>query len=219
MKKRLLGTSFILLSVIFGFSQKKITEGTIVYNLTVNSDDPNPKMIDGLDGATNTVYIKGKLSRTEFVSIYGVQSTIIDKKSGNITLLKEFGEKKYMISLNPTDWLEMNRQYDSVTFSYDNETKSIAGYNCKKAVGKLKTGESFTVYYTTDLVPENQEFQYSNRSLPGLALQYETTYNGKKAVYTASSINFNPVPIAKFDLPKNGFRVMSYEESKKAVSN
>src|SRR6185369_5689282 len=112
-----------ILSVISVFSQKKITEGTIVYNLVVNTNDSTLKLSDGLDGATNTVFIKGKMSRSEFVSIYGTQTTIIDGKAKNVTLLKEFGGKKYMITLQPEDWRETNRKYDSVSFSFENESK------------------------------------------------------------------------------------------------
>jgi len=218
MKKSIVLSCFIFLAATV-FSQKRITEGVIVYNLVVNTNDSTPKLADGLDGATNTVYIKGRLSRSEFVSIYGTQTTIIDNKTKNVTLLKEYGGKKYMITLLPADWTETNKKYDSVSFSFENDYKTIAGYNCRKAIGKLKSGETFIVYYTTDLLPDNQEFQYSNKTLPGLALEYETTIGNKKAVFTAASVSFNPVPIAKFDLPKSGFRVITYEESKKARSN
>jgi GLPGLI family protein len=218
MKKSFVLSGFLLLAAI-AFSQKRITEGVIVYNLVVNTNDSTPKLADGLDGATNTVYIKGKLSRSEFVSIYGTQTTIIDNKTKNVTLLKEYGGKKYMITLLPADWTETNKKYDSVSFSFENDYKTIAGYNCRKAIGKLKSGETFIVYYTPDLLPDNQEFQYSNKTLPGLALEYETNIGNKKAVFTAASVSFNPVPIAKFDLPKSGFRVITYEESKKAGSN
>ena len=37
--------------------------------------------------------------------------------------------------------------------------------------------------------------------------------------YTVSTINFNPVPQAKLDIPKGGYRVMTYEESKGAEMN
>ena len=204
----------VLFSFTKTFAQKKFTEGTIVYNVTVNTNDPKPKIGDGLDGATNTVYIKGKMNRSELVSVFGAQSTIIDGKTGNITVLKEYGDKKYMIKMTPGDWIEYNQKYDSVTFTYENETKTIAGYICKKAIGKLKNGETFTVYYTTELIPENQDFQYTTKSLPGLALEYETIMGKNKVTFTASSVNFNPVPIAKFDLPKSGYRVMTYQESK-----
>lgn len=47
-------------------------------------------------------------------------------------------------------------------------------------------------------------------------MQYEATMGKQKVTYTVSSINFNLVPAAKFDLPKSGYRVMTYEETKSA---
>src|SRR6185369_4962768 len=215
------GRSLILLilslfAFVSLFAQKKFSEGSIVYNVVVNTNDPTPKLADGFDGATNTIYIKGKLSRSELVSVFGTKSTIIDGRTGNVDVLKEYGEKKYMISMTPADWTEANQKYDSVMFTYLDEYKTIAGYNCRKAVGKLKNGESFIVYYTTELVPENQNFQYSNRTLPGLALEYESNLGKNKVVFSASKISFDPVPASKFDLPKSGFRIMTYKESKAA---
>jgi len=198
------------------FAQKKFSEGSIVYNVAVNTNDPNPKLADGFDGATNTIYLKGKLSRSELVSVFGTQSTIIDGRTGNVEVLKEYGETKYMISMTPADWVEANQKYDSVSFTYLDEYKTIAGYNCRKATGKLKNGESFTVFYTTELIPENQNFQYSNRTLPGLALEYESNLGKNKVIFSASKISFDPVPASKFDLPKTGFRKMTYKESKVA---
>src|SRR5678815_3186988 len=83
------------------FAQKKFSEGSIVYNVVVNTNDPNPKLADGFDGATNTIYIKGKLSRSELVSVFGTQSTIIDGRSGNVNVLKEYGDKRYIITMTP----------------------------------------------------------------------------------------------------------------------
>ncbi len=212
----LIFTSLILFSGTAIFAQKKFSEGSIVYNVVVNTNDPNPKLADGFDGATNTIYIKGKLSRSELVSVFGTQSTIIDGRTGKVSVLKEYGDKKYMISMTPADWIEANQKYDSVTFTYENEYKTIAGYSCRKAIGKLKNGETFIVYYTTGLIPENQDFQYSNKSLPGLALEYESNLGKNKVIFSASKISFDPVPAAKFDLPKSGFRIMTYQESKGA---
>ncbi len=210
--------SILIISLIFSFTaifaQKKFSEGSIVYNVVVNTNDPNPKLADGFDGATNTIYIKGKLSRSELVSVYGTQSTIIDGRTGNVNVLKEYGDKRYMIRMTPADWVEANQKYDSATFIYENEYKTIAGYNCRKAIGKLKNGETFVVYYTTELIPENQDFQYSNKSLPGLALEYESNLGKNKVIFSASKISFDPVPASKFDLPKSGFRIMTYQESK-----
>ena len=149
------------------------------------------------------------------VSPLGTQSTIIDGVKNTIVILKEYGEQKYMINLKPEEWKDANKRYEDVTFAFDNtETKTILGYKCNKAVGKLKDGTSFTVWYTTDLLPVNKDFQYANRSLPGLALEYETNMGDLKMTYTASKISFSPVPAAKFDIPKSGFRLLTYQESK-----
>lgn len=210
---------FILFSFASSLAQTKFSEGNIVYNVTVNTNDPNPKLADGFDGATNTIYIKGKLSRSELVSVFGTQSTIIDGRTGKVSVLKEYGDKKYIINMTSADWIEANQKYDSVTFSYENEYKTIAGYNCQKAIGKLKNGETFTVYFAKELIPENQDFQYSNRYLPGLALEYESNLGKNKVIFSASKISFDPVPASKFDLPKTGFRIMTYQESKTAGKN
>jgi GLPGLI family protein len=209
----------ILTWFIFGiftvsFGQTKFSEGSIVYNIAVVTNDANPKLADGFDGATNTIYVKGQLSRSELVSVYGTQSTIIDGRTGKVTVLKEYGDKKYMIEMSPADWIEANAKYDSVVFTYENEFKTIAGYNCQKTTGRLKNGETFTVYFTKELIPENKDFQYSNKSLPGLALEYESNLGKNKVTFSASKVSFDPVPASKFVLPKTGFRVLTYQESK-----
>lgn len=210
-------TTLVALTLFFAFSaigQKKFTEGTISYDIVINTGSDKPKAADFFDGATSTVYLAGNKSRTEMVSSLGTQSTIIDGNKNSIVILKEYGEQKYMIQLTPANWKEANRKFENVQFTYSDDSKTILGYNTKKAVGRLADGTTFTVWYTTELVPENKDFQYVNRSLPGLAMQYESNVGSLNVVYTVSKLNFSPVPSAKFDLPKAGYRVMSYEESK-----
>lgn len=214
MKKVISLVALIVFLTVSAEGQKKFTEGTISYDIVINTGSDKPKAADFFDGATSTVYLAGNKSRTEMVSSLGTQSTIIDGAKNNIVILKEYGEQKYMIQLTPANWKEANRKFENVQFTYSDDTKTILGYKTKKAVGKLADGTTFTVWYTTDLIPENKDFQYVNRSLPGLAMQYESNMGSLNVVYTVSKLNFNPVPSAKFDLPKAGYRVMSYEESK-----
>ena len=197
-------------------AQKSITEATISYDIVISNSNPNPQIADMLDGATSIVYLKGPSSRSEMISSLGTQSTIIDGKTGNVTVLKDYGEQKYMITMTPGNWKESNKKYEGVNFDFIDEYKTIAGYKCQKALGKFADGATFTVFFTKDLVPQNKDFQYLNRNLPGLALQYEASFGKLMVTYTVSNINFNPVPVAKFDVPKSGYRVMTYDESKKA---
>ena len=211
--KKIIFTLLTFTAVFAAFSQKKLTEATISYDIVINTGTDRPRAADFFDGATSTVYIKGAKSRTEMVSSLGTQATIVDGK--NISVIKEYGQQKYIIQMNPENWKEANKKYEDVSFTYSEETKTIMGYKCKKAIGKLSDGGTFTVWYTPDLVPENKDFQYVNRSLPGLAMEYESNMSGNlKVTYTVAKISFNPVPAAKFDLPKSGYRVLTYDESK-----
>jgi len=195
-------------------AQRRLTEATISYDIVINTSNKTPQAADLLDGATSVVYLKSNSSRADMISSLGTQATIVDGKSGNVTVLKEYGEQKYMITMTPANWKESNKKYEGVSFTYVEEYKTISGYNCQKAIGKLADSSTFNVYFTRELVPVNKDFQYLNRNLPGLAMQYEATLGNMLVTYTVSGINFNPVQQSKFDLPKSGFRVMSYEESK-----
>lgn len=194
-------------------AQKRLTEATITYNILINTKGDTLQAADLLDGATSVIYLKGASSRSEMVSSLGTQATIIDGRSGNVTILKDYGEQKFMIRMTPENWKESNKKYEGVVFSYGDEFKTIAGYNCQKATGTLPDGTTFTVYFTRELIPVNKEFQYLNKNLPGLAMQYEAGLGNMMVTYTVSTINFNPVPQNKLELPKSGFRVMTYEES------
>src|SRR5687767_4676049 len=207
---------FILFAAIPAMAQKRLTEATISYDIVINTSNNTPQAADLLDGATSIIYLKENSSRSEMISSLGTQATIIDGKTGNVTILKDYGEQKYMIKMTPANWVESNKKYEGITFTYENEFKTIAGYNCQKAIGKLADGSTFTVYFTKDLVPVNKDFQYLNKNLPGLAMQYEASMGKLMVTYTVANINFNPVPQAKLDLPRSGYRVMTYEESKAA---
>ena len=206
---------FSLASSIPVSAQKKLTEATISYDIVINTNNSKPQAADLLDGATSVIYLKGTSSRSEMISSLGTQATVIDGKTGNVTILKNYGEQKYMIKMTPANWKESNKKYDGITFTYFNEYDSIAGYKCQKAIGRLPDSTTFTVYFTRDLVPVNKDFEYINKNLPGLAMKYEAIQGKRIVTYTVSGINFNPVLQSKFDLPTSGYRVMTYEESKR----
>jgi GLPGLI family protein len=144
--------SFFLLTGILGafniHAQKKITEGTISYDIVVNTGNNNPSIADMFNGATSIVYLKGYQTRFERVSSLGVESTIVDAKTGNVTVLKEYGEQKYMITMTPDNWKDANKKYEGIVFKYEEEYKTIADYKCQKAIGTMKDGTTITVYFT-----------------------------------------------------------------------
>jgi GLPGLI family protein len=209
---------FILLlsfSLYASYGQKLITEGVLVYTMTVETTGSEPKMGDMFDGATTTIYLKGTQSRSEMVSSLGSTVTILDNKTGSGVMLKEYSGQKLMITLTAEDFVKVNRKYEGITFEPTNESAVIYGYKCKKAIAKLRDGSSFSVFYTTDMNTTNKSYDYEFKNLPGLALQYEGQTKNMKFKYTISKISIEAVSSSKFDLPKSGYRVLSYDETNK----
>lgn len=204
----------ILFNLTFGWAQKKVSELTLVYTATITTGSKEPRLGDAFDGSTTTVYVKGSMSRSEMVSALASFTTIYDGKTGSSVILQEVSGQKILIRMTAEDWKDKNKRYEGITFNNTDETKTIAGYTCTKAIAKMSDGATFTVYYTKEIVPDNMDFNYQFKNLNGLPLEYELKQGSVTINYTASSISLNPVPASKFDIPKSGYRELTYEESR-----
>ena len=211
----LITLAFTLVAGHAAEAQKKVSELTLVYDASISTGDNQPKLADAFDGATTTVYIKGTMSRSEMVSALATFTTIHDSRTGSAVVLQEISGQKLLIHMTTEDWKDKNKRYEGITFTNTAETKTIAGYTCIKAIATMKDGSTFSVFYTKDIVPENSDYNVQFRNLEGLPLEYELVQGKLKIKYTVSKINLNPVPASKFDLPKSGYRELTYEESKK----
>jgi GLPGLI family protein len=191
-------------------AQKKISDFSIVYDYEiVNGSTAKP-----ITGSTS-IFVKGNMSRTETGSQSYSSSIIHDATTGAAVILKEVSGQKILIHLTPENWRQINAADEGITFSNIGETKIIAGYKCTKAVAKTKDGSEYSVYFTSELSVDNSDYNLKFKDLGGLALEYEISKGAIKIKYTVSKLNLNPVPESKFDIPKTGYREMTFEESKK----
>lgn len=216
MKKTLYSLLIVLLmpfSIVK--SQKKVSDITLVYTASITTGAKVIGLADAFDGTTATVYIKGTMSRSEMASALASFTTIHDAKNGSSVILQEVSGQKLLIRMNADDWKDKNKNYEDITFTNTAETKTIAGYNCIKAIAKLKDGSSFSVFYSNEIVPDNLEYNYQFKNLNGLPLEYELKQDNLVIRYTADKVSLTPVPASKFDTPKSGYRELTYEESKK----
>jgi GLPGLI family protein len=208
-------TTFLII-LLFSFSasiaqdSKIVGDCTVTYNLTIEDANADPNIVKALSGATKVLYIKGSKSRSELISTGFQQTTIYDTKSDTVIVLREMGANKYISYLSGSKLAEQNKKFEGITFSQTNDTKIILGYECKRVVAKLENGTTYNVYYTPAIVPSNKEYEYQFKDLPGFVLEYDGEFeNGKSKVkYSASKITLTPVPNAKFDIPKSGYRVI-----------
>jgi hypothetical protein len=205
------------ISVQMVVAQKVVSELTITYDITVETNSTNPNIINMFNGATTTAYLKQNSHRTDQVNGLGNTTTIYDSKTNTAAILKEYGQQKLMIKLTSANWADFNNKYKGVKYTKTTDKKEIAGYNCFKYNGTLADSTSFVVYATEEIAPEAKDYNAQFKGIKGLVLQYEmssgTGDNKIKVINTASKVSTTPVPPAKFELPKSGYRVMTYEES------
>ena len=209
---------FLLLFSTGSRAQKILSEGIIYFDISVQTGSNEPQMADMFDGAKATIFLRGSWSRSELTSSLGSTATIYDHRAGNGVVLRDFGSQKLLIKMNQENWADKNKKYEGIEFKETGETKMIAGYICQRAEALLKDGSRFTVFYTREVKIENEEYDPQFKNLPGTALEYESVVGNLKIKYTASKISFDPVPMQKFEIPKNGYRELTYEESTKKGS-
>ena len=203
---------FILTGLpFFGISQKRVGDLSLVYNSVIsNSQDTNRKI-----SSITSYFLKGNLSRSDINSSQFSSVTIYDSKTGSGVILKEVNGQKLLIRLNEENWEQKNSRFTGLNFIKTNETKTIAGYSCGQAKASSPGGFEITVYYTRDLIPENKAYDPQFRNLDGLPLEYELQKGNLHIKYTLVSVNLNPVPASKFDIPTSGYRELTYDESLK----
>jgi len=189
--------------------QRIVAECTVVYK--VESHDASDGSMR--QKATKTVYIKSNNARIDLVAPAYAQSTIYNKSTGMATVLRSFGEDKYMTSLNAKQWRKLNMPLDSMQIQLTTDSISVLDYSCKKALLQLKNGTTVTVYYTTVIIPSVRDYEYMFKDIPGFVLGYEMVDDlGVKTIFRATQINlYNPVAASKFDIPTKGYRILSVE--------
>ena len=201
------------LSFQLTFAQQRIVaECTVVYK--VESQDAFDASVQLK--ATKMVYIKSNNARIDLVAPAYAQSTIYNKTTATATVLRSFGEDKYMTPLNAQQWRKVNAGLDSIQMQITGDSISILDYTCKKAVLQLKDGTQVIVFFTPAIIPSVREYEYMFKDIPGFVLWYEMKDgDGKKTMFSATQINlYNPVAASRFDIPTKEYRVIEMEASR-----
>ena len=208
--------SFLLiLSLLIGswaWAQKRFSEGIISFY--VETEVNGVKEVLSLNGVC---FFKGAHYRSNLISSLGSSTTIFDAREGVGAVFHELGSQKVLINLNRDQWTDRNSllKNKELVFSLTGDTSSILGYNCQKAVAVLSDSSQLEVLYTSEILPENTDTEWQFQQLEGLVLFVKMVKRDATVIFKASALNFDPVPIQKFDVPNSGYRIMDYEESKK----
>ena len=168
-------TSFLIVFLfVINFSHAQ--ELKIKYDIIMKSSDPAMQtQLQMSEGSTLTLYAKGDKSRVEMkMGELMTTTTIIDltKKRG-LTLMDGMLGKQGA-TFEGEDFEKFSSTDSDAEIELVDETKTILGYKCKKAIAYLEDdGGEMVFWYTEDIdVADAFLGEYSKFGLPGVALEY-----------------------------------------------
>ena len=195
------------------YAQKVVNEASLIYNISIVSLNEKGNTAKPLDGATLNLYVRKTDSMSDMISSLGKESNLFDAKTGNGFILKGYSGQKLMITLTRENWKQKNQYFSNLKFSIDNTEHSMAGYTCRKATAKTEEGKDFIVYFLPDFTFANKEYNNAFAQIPGIPVYYELESGKLKFTYTLTGISYDNISPNKFEVPKTGFRVMTYDEN------
>lgn len=188
--------------------QKMIGDLSVQYELSAASQQQVDSTM--IQSASKTLLVRGGMSKSTIVFNDFSQSTIHNESGDKAYVLYHVNNQDYMSVLSAAQWEDQYSKYKDMQVTFDqNDTKTILGYHCIKAVAKLKDGSSVNMYYTPELKTTVGDNPYEYQLIPGLILEYEAQVMKRyKITLIATKLDFGPVPAAKFIIPKEGYRLL-----------
>jgi GLPGLI family protein len=212
MKKLMTGVAILMATL----SHAQLKEGFIAYAMTLEGLPADQAAMMG--DMESKIYFKDKKSYYEMNSMMVTVKSVSDEK-GTLTLMDQMGNKSYIKMTKEEIEKKTAESKDKIKdakIEYTNDTKTIAGYECKKAnvtYTTPKDGEQKTEVWYTEKVPYVQGGRRANggdpfNGLKGMPLEYSMNQGPMKVKMMAKEISQEKVPDSKFVLSTEGYTEM-----------
>lgn len=209
MKTKLL--SLLCLTLLIGGINAQTFEGKLTFGIDYELPEAMEAQRSMLPSEMIIYIAKGHV-RIEQKTMMGDQNVITDTKAKKTVLLMNMMGKKMAITMT-----DDGKEKPTPKIIYSKETKTIAGYECKKAtyITKDEAGEDqeLEVFYTEEIPSE------ANDKLPGLKgypLEYAINAQGMLMTLAAKSVSKEKVSKKLFQIPE-GYEEMSMEDFMKSM--
>ncbi len=200
----------------------QIKEGIITYAMTMEGLPPEQAAMIGDMELKST--FKNTMVLTEMSSMMFTNQTLVDDK-GMVMLMEQMGNKIAVKQTKEEMEKEEAKQKEKPAdpkIEYTTETKTIAGYECKKAivtmVGKDKKEEKMEIWYSDKFENLNKEGKGRGQSfmkgLKGVPFEYSGAQGPMKFKMVAKEVSIEPVADSKFELSTEGYKMMTMDELK-----
>ena len=178
----------ILLFTVFAFTSFVVAqtdfEGKVIYTISYKDLPEEMKAMEGMLAKNMTIVMKGSKSRVEQSQMMGKNVVVSDMDQKNGFMEMDMAGQKFRINISTEEFEQKSNQLPNI--EYLDETKTIAGYPCKKAIMKDENGLlTMTVFYTEKITNKSQtEFA----GLKGFPLQYSMQQQNMTMEMTATQV-------------------------------
>lgn len=202
--------SFIILlffsSSFISCQNNKKFEGKIEFEIQYEMP-PEMESQRSMLATSMTYFIGDKFTRLNQQSSLGEQSTIYLTKTKQTISLFTISDQKFAVTQ------ETEKDEKDLKVEVQKETKTIAGFKCKKALVYLpgKNGQqevAIEVFYTESIPAEyNSQFP----GVKGFVLEYKVNAQGMLVTYTAKKASPEKVNSSLSEIPKD-YKKMTVKE-------
>ena len=205
--KTKLFTLLLLLSFAYNPVVAQIKQGKIIYKINYPSIDL-PSDQKAMLPSESVCYFSNNSCRTESDGFMGMKMVTICAKEEMTILMDIMGKK---IAMNPRDDKSMKAK--TPTISYSEETKKIAGYDCKKAI-LVFDEDTKMVVWCAEGITGGGSWGGNFENLKGAPLEYTADLNGMSMTMTATKVSEEKVSKKKFEIPSD-YEFMTPEQLKR----
>ena len=209
--------SFAMLFIVTVSVHAQLTEGHLKYTIDISTSNTEMEpALAMMQGSTLELFFKGEDTRTEMkMGAIMTISTITNAKTENYLMLMSgmMGNKAVKSTLSELEEANPEKPVFEVVFT--DETKTIEGYLCKKAIMTDENGMDAVFWYTEDIIVNKNGQHYLSEEIPGFPLEFEINQGEIKMHLVATlfekKIGSKSKEIFSMDVPE-GYELMTVEQ-------
>jgi len=187
-------------------------EGKIIYTITYTDMPAEMKGYEAMLPKDITIQIKGNKSRVEQNQMMGKNVVVSDMDQKNGFMEMDMGGQKLRMNISTAEFTDESNKMSNI--EYLDETKTILGYPCKKAIMKDESGQlAMTVYYTDKI---NNKAQMEFIGLKGFPLEYSMTQQNMSMQMVVTDISEEVISDAIFE-KSDGYKDISQADLQKMM--
>ncbi len=213
MKRILLSLTLLLTMVSMSFGQKKISEGTITYEVEWQLP-AQMQAYAAMFPKEVQVYFKGDSASWKNENPMSTTTTITNAKAEFTRLLLDVPMmgKKFSVTFTPADVENMRDKMPEYVITPGTESKTLAGYKVlKHSMTEKRSNTSSEAWFTKDIqVPQNSFTQFFDTQY-GFPVEFSSFTQGVGIKARVKEVKAGPVPADAFRAGPE-YEVMTVEE-------